>query len=279
MTPLDEARATAAFAPIALAELVGLAALQTRVDRKYVVPVSDLPLLLALLPASARVLDIDGRRTFSYRSVYVDTPDLRCFRHAGQGRRRRFKIRSRSYLDTGTTWLEVKTRAGRSTTVKDRIEHPDLEHAPLTAEGGDFVRETLQQRGFRADDTVLSPALVTTYRRTTLHLEGTGGRETSRGTIDTDLAFSSPGPHVGSERRDGLSAPGLAVVETKGGSSPSVLDRQLWRLGHRPVALSKYGTGLSALHPELPDLKWHRTLHRHLAVPTTPSPAPTKDLT
>lgn len=45
---------------------------------------------------------------------------------------------------------------------------------------------------------------------------------------------------------------------------PTELDRLLWRRGHRPVCLSKYGAGLAALTPDLPDEKWHRVLTRHI---------------
>ncbi len=101
--------------------------------------------------------------------------------------------------------------------------------------------------------------LVTTYRRTTLFLPVDDGRPASRGTVDTRLAFQEPG-----SGGPGFTVPGLAVVETKGGVAPSALDLRLSRMGHRPVAMSKYGTGLSAVRGDLPDLKWHRTLRRHL---------------
>ncbi len=54
--------------------------------------------------------------------------------------------------------------------------------------------------------------------------------------------------------------PDTLIVETKGGSSPSALDRALWRTGTRPSRVSKYGAGLAALDDDLPDLKWHRVL-------------------
>jgi hypothetical protein len=98
--------------PIALDELVEQAAMQTRVDRKYVLPTSSLAGVVAALPGTARALEIDWRRSFGYRSVYLDTPTLESFHAGGQGRRRRFKVRSRTYLDSGSCWLEVKTRPG-----------------------------------------------------------------------------------------------------------------------------------------------------------------------
>jgi hypothetical protein len=61
------------------------------------------------------------------------------------------------------------------------------------------------------------------------------------------------------------------VVETRGGSTPSDLDRLLWRHGHRPERISKYGTGLALLRPDLPDGPWRRVIRRHLS----PSPGAT----
>ena len=62
-----------------------------------------------------------------------------------------------------------------------------------------------------------------------------------------------------------LALPGLAIVETKSSSTPSAADRRLWRHGHRPTRVSKYGTGLAALHEHLPANKWHPVLRRHFA--------------
>ena len=75
-TPAERAVAAAAamVEPIGLDELNELAELQTRVDRKYFVPADVFRRLIAELADELRVLDIDGRRTFGYESVYFDTP-------------------------------------------------------------------------------------------------------------------------------------------------------------------------------------------------------------
>jgi len=64
----------------------------------------------------------------------------------------------------------------------------------------------------------------------------------------------------------GFELPGMTIVETKSMSQASEVDRILWRLGARPVSLSKYATGLAALHPELPRNKWSRLLRGPFAV-------------
>lgn len=244
----------AALPTITLDELVERAELLTRVDRKYVLPIGAVHHLLAGVPSDTRVLEIAGRRTFGYRSTYLDTADLQSFLVAGRAHRRRWKVRTRSYLDTGGSWLEVKTRTARDQNLKQRIEHPDAEGAGgLTADGAAFVG------GIIGADlaSALRPVLVTGYQRSTLFLPASA----SRLTIDVDLGWTAL------TSRRSLDRPTLAVVETKTGSTPSAADRLLWQRGHRPVRISKYGVGMAALHPDLPRLKWHRVLHQHLGLP------------
>jgi hypothetical protein len=59
-----------------LLEALAAAELQTRIDRKYLVAPDAFVRLVADLADSHRVLEIDGRRTFRYESVYFDTPGL-----------------------------------------------------------------------------------------------------------------------------------------------------------------------------------------------------------
>lgn len=158
---------------VGLDKLVDAAALLTRVDRKYVLPVDDaLTVLAALAPTTgARVLEIDGARSAAYESVYFDTPDLASFRLTATRRRRRFKVRTRTYLDSGASFLEVKTRAARGTTLKQRVAHDGCP----TALGADrtFVGRTLAAEGIEGvPEHALAPGLVSRYRRTTLLLPG-----------------------------------------------------------------------------------------------------------
>jgi len=237
--------------PIDLDELVRQAELLTRVDRKYVLPVDSARALLQVVPDGTRILEINGRRDFGYRSTYLDTPDRTSYLDAGRSRRRRWKVRTRSYLETGTSWLEVKTRVARDQSQKQRVEHAAVSSSsPLTLEGVDFVASALDL----ATALTLRPVLTTSYRRATLYLPSTG----SRVTVDVDLAWESMRDQRVLER------PGLAVIETKTGATPSDMDRLLWAHGHRPVRMSKYGLGMAALQPDLPPLKWYRPLNRYL---------------
>lgn len=251
MSELSIAASLAEMTPVGLTELVDRAELQTRVDRKYVVPVDELPALLTELGPYARVLDIDGSRTFRYESVYFDTPWLASYHGAAYRRRRRFKVRTRTYLDSDHCWLEVKISGARGSITKHRLPYPLVDRATVRP-GRSFVDETLHRESIcPTSGTALEPVLVTNYRRATLLLPDTA----SRITIDTGLSWRAGDTMLG--------LPALAVVETKTGAGASPVDRMLWRRGTRPVRISKYATGLAALRPELPDGPWRRTLRRH----------------
>ncbi|MEW2401592.1 polyphosphate polymerase domain-containing protein [Streptomyces sp. NPDC046862] len=245
-----------ALRPIGLGELVERAELLTRLDRKYMLPVTDLPLLLGGIDEDVRVLEVDGQRRFAYRSLYFDTPEMDGYLGAARRRRRRFKLRIRTYLDSGGRFLEVKTRGPRGTTVKQRVPY-DGDPWRLDDEARAYADHALGEAGIHARHLRFVPALTTLYRRTTLFLPRSG----SRLTIDTGLTWALPDGTV-------LRTPERAIVETKAGRAGCGADRLLWSLKHRPCPVSKYGTGLAALRPELPANRWLPVLRRHF--PTTP---------
>lgn len=278
--PLD----TGHLFPTTLEDLNSAASLLTRVDRKYLVASSAAQNVVDALTGRALVLDIDGRRSFSYASTYFDTPGLDSYLQAARKRRHRFKIRTRSYLDSGLTFLEVKTRGPRGATIKQRLDYRAADADRLTEEGIDFVVECLAPLTGSAQEArrtaqSLRPVMATTYRRTTLHLPD----DDARATIDTDLAWTALAPRSGASsgsssttgagrtrptvvgRGASRAAGPFAVVETKNPARHSPTDRYLWAAGHRPSRISKYATGMAALHPELPANKWHRLLTRDLA--------------
>ena len=276
-----------------LAELNSAAGLLTRVDRKYLVPLTCAQNLVDGLAPHARVLAIDERRRFSYTSTYFDTPGLEAFMLAARKRRRRFKVRTRTYLDSGLCFLEVKTRGARGSTVKRRMGYHADDASRLTGPGRAFVAACLAGAGVtgsaaaREVAAALRPVLTTTYERTTLHLP----RAEARATIDTALTWRRLGPaapagssagtivgvpmspqalrpaHLAAAINEGepVSVADIAVVETKNPATPSPADRALWEAGYRPTRISKYATGMALLHPELPANRWYRTLTHELA--------------
>jgi hypothetical protein len=63
--------------PISLEDMDASASLRRRVDTKYVVSREALVDVVARAADAYRVLQIDGRRTFAYESVYFDTRPTR----------------------------------------------------------------------------------------------------------------------------------------------------------------------------------------------------------
>lgn len=242
----------ARLTPVSLEDIVEQAELLIRVDRKYLMARADAEMLVATVPANSQVLEIAGQRQFGYRSLYFDTARLDAYRGTAQRRRRRFKVRTRRY-DTGAEFLEVKTRQA-SATVKHRIPSP-ASGLDLGVAGTVYVERQLAAAGVELT-TALVATLWTSYTRSTLLLPA----DSARITIDTGLCWSSP------HHDDRLLVGEVAIVETKSAGQASSADRLLWSLGHRPVSISKYGTGLAALHPGLPSNRWHRLLG-NLAVP------------
>ena len=120
--PPTELAATLTELPtVGLAVLQQSADLQVRRDRKYI---ADAGGGLGYHRRARRdelcVLDIDGRRAFAYESVYFDTPAFDSYRSSAHGRRHRFKVRTRSYLDSGG--MRSRAEAARVTR-RDRQAH------------------------------------------------------------------------------------------------------------------------------------------------------------
>jgi hypothetical protein len=241
------------FPSVGLDELNAEAALQTRVDRKYVLATGTARHLLATFGADMRVLEMDGARSFAYDSVYFDTAALDSYLLAAHGRRRRYKIRTRTYVDSAISFLEVKTEGAREATVKERIPYLPEDRSRLTAEGLDYVRETLAAAVGSVPAGTLEPVLETRYQRTTFYLQESG----SRATIETGVTWQRPG-------REPWVLDNAVILETKSGSTAGPLDRHLWAAGVRPSRISKFATGMAALRPELPANRWNRTLSRSL---------------
>lgn len=237
---------------VGLPELVATADLQVRTDRKYLLRSADAAAFVnryaGLVEAGPlAALEIDDMRAFRYESVYFDTPDLQSYLRHARGRRVRFKVRTRTYEDTGGTVLEVK-QSGLGQTLKSRLEVGDDERTRISARGHDFIEGVL---GDAVDVRALSPVLVTRYARSTILDRSTN----SRLTIDQFLDFED-----GDEVRSLPSE--LVVVETKSRGAATRLDKVLWRMRVRPESMSKFAMGLAATRPHLPANRWHRVLHR-----------------
>lgn len=252
----------AAWPSVGLDDVARAASLQTRTDHKYLVR----PELLDAVLGGGRwsVLAVDRQRLSTYESVYFDTLDLMLFRAHRQGRRRRYKVRLRRYLDSDATMLELKTKGRRGATVKSRwdVDSPGCarshnactrrpcDHDDLPSSACQHVVDALsEQRGLSLPD--LRSVLVTQYRRMTF-VDVVRGQ---RLTCDIGLRFHGNGRDV--DTGD------LVLVESKVAGRVGEVDRKLLSLGVRPVQLSKYAVGTALVQPELSANRWNPVLQRY----------------
>lgn len=141
-----------------LAEVDAAAALQHRVDRKYLLPVLSARCLVAALAPTHHVLDLGGRRTTGYRSTYFDTAGLGAWHAHVQRRRRRWKVRTRLYVEDGLCRVEVKTKDGRGATVKHARTLAAREYGLIGAGAAAFVDDVLGGAGVPVRAGLLAPA-------------------------------------------------------------------------------------------------------------------------
>jgi len=226
--------------PVALETLIEHAALMQRVDRKYVAPVDAVRDLVNTVRDTHQVLSIDGRRYTTYRTLYFDTDNFTSARDHIQDRRRRWKVRTRLYVEDELHRVEVKTKDNRGNTVKVMgVSHPD-HYGVLVGGDRDFVASYLSDFP-QIDVRDLVPAAEVRYKRATLTDLAAG----TRVTIDWGLSMHMNSGDVWLDDR-------FAMVETKGPLVLSGVDKALHELGVRPRRFSKYVAAASTLTEGIP---------------------------
>jgi hypothetical protein len=261
----DLSEYVAGFDAVSLDELEDRAALQTRVDRKYIVDFETLERVFSELGDDFQALEIDGERLQRYDSIYFDTPGLMGYRDHLQGRRKRFKCRTRLYGDTAC-FFDLKMKGKRGETVKDRLPLSAPEHGSVTSQASAFLKRGLLKEYGSAAPAGLVPTLQTSFERLTLIHPS----QPERMTIDFGITFSRAGS---GERYRML--PGHVLIETKSGSQLGTVDRLLLGLGARPVKMcSKYSLGVALANPTLPTNPYRPLLRRYFDSTPLPEPLP-----
>ncbi|KPL74860.1 hypothetical protein ADN00_13360 [Ornatilinea apprima] len=223
-----------AYSPITLKEMDSVALLN-RIDTKFVFSMGRLYSLLAALRPLYRVLSVQGQRLNHYRTLYFDTPAFDLYRLHVNGRADRFKVRSREYVDSQLSFLEVKHKTRKDRTIKDRISTP----APLddlTPESEQWLDSVLP-----FDSRSLQPKVWNTFTRVTL-VSNTG---CERVTLDTNLVFSNAFNEI---RLDGIVIAEVKL-DSRSTRSPFLTRMQDERI--HPQGFSKYVIGASLLYDHL----------------------------
>jgi hypothetical protein len=129
------------------------------------------------------VLEIENKRVSSYKTLYYDTENYRLYTMHHNGQLNRYKIRHRTYVESGLGFLEIKFKTNKGQTIKKRI----AEQTPPQHWEGDaqfFLNNLLP---FNA--ATLKPAMWVNYNRLTL----VSKQNNERLTIDVDVEFTHSG--------------------------------------------------------------------------------------
>ena len=231
----------APFEPISLERTNTLARMLKRFDNKYVLTRPQFEKFLEHLHREFAILEIKGKREFTYSSCYFDDRH-RCYNDHHQGKRRRFKVRTREYVDTGAIYFEVKLKGLRGQTDKHRIS--TTQFSPDTVDGDALELLTdVYEKNYKTEFLYdLKPELIVNYRRCTLVALKGGARV----TVDFALSFFP----AGFEDEKIQIGDNFIIVETKSGDGKSHADNVMKQIGVRNASkCSKYclGVNLSGL--------------------------------
>lgn len=224
--------------PIYLEEMDAIK-LMNRVDTKYVTTEAKLARILEMAQDRYRVLVTEGGEVSPYDTLYYDTEDRRMYIAHQDGHLTRQKVRVRTYLSSGQTFLEIKRKNNHGRTKKKRIEIPreNFENFGALPQAAQFLEE---KSWFTAGE--LSPALNTRFRRITL----VNKEKTERLTIDRGLTF-----HNYRTGREADLADAVVIELKQDGRSASPMRDILFQLRVHPLRVSKYCIGTALTDPSI----------------------------
>jgi hypothetical protein len=219
------------FTPITLKQMDAVALLN-RTDVKFVLTTGQLLDALASLQGDYRILSVNGCRLNHYRTLYFDTPDFELYHLHVNERADRYKVRSREYTDSHTSFLEVKHKTPKDRTIKERI--PTAKPVvKMTPEAENWLYTILPYKG-----RALEPKLWNTFTRVTL----VSVHYCERVTLDVDLNFYT------GEKVARLDNVAIAEVKMDAANRVSPFLAQMRAQRIHPLGFSKYCIGVSLLY-------------------------------
>ena len=220
------------YEPIRLKEMDEVKLLN-RIDKKYTFNILELPALLEIFSSDYRILDINNNRLSRYETLYFDTPDFNLYQYHHNGKLNRYKIRYRHYIDSDTSFWEIKFKNNKKRTIKKRI-YDDTIDAELT----DKARNFLIDNSVNPDDIVAK--LWVYYSRMTL----VGKLSKERLTIDINLNYKNCDKAI--------SFPNLVIAELKQEKKNHSYFTKIMKEKHiRDIAISKYCLGIANLQDDV----------------------------
>lgn len=241
--------AASSIPAITLEEMEGVKLLN-RIDTKYL---TDEATLLGLLAdawsAGYRVLEIGGIKVSPYNSIYYDTPGMKMFLDHHNRRLVRQKVRTREYVASGTSFLEIKSKNNHGRTKKKRIGIDEAEMSGFAGNPRACAYLSAHSR-FTAGD--LHPVLSTAFRRITL----VNREKTERLTVDTSLFFNN------FQTGKKVSLEDAVVIELKqDGHSASQMKRILLNHRVKPLRVSKYCLAVTLTDPSVKRGRFKAKVH------------------
>jgi hypothetical protein len=223
------------FRPISLAALNAKAAMLERLDNKYVLRADVLHAALPALAERFDMLEIDGRRAFTYETCYFDDAERRSYFDHHQGRRQRMKVRVRKYSDAGLCFVEVKLKDKRGVTVKKRLPYELCNYGRLDRRARAHIEQSYRALYAQPFGRPLEATLEMSYQRFTLVARDGGERM----TIDSRIRFRA-------DAQERATDDDVFIVETKSANGNGIADKILRALHQHPVnGCSKYCVGMS----------------------------------
>ncbi|MFK7756085.1 MAG: polyphosphate polymerase domain-containing protein [Flavobacteriales bacterium] len=159
-----------------------------RTDTKFLLSTDNFGNLLKKLMKDYHCLEVEGVRASKYETVYLDTEDLNFYIRHHNGKRNRYKVRFRTYVESALTFLEIKFKNNKSRTVKNRVIVPEIENK-LSEDSSHFIKE------ISGIEYALQNVLRNEFRRITL----VNDELRERLTLDLNLTFEAFGKkaHMG----------------------------------------------------------------------------------
>ena len=240
------------FENISLKSLEKKAGMLHRSENKYIVNKQRLNLLLQEMELEFDVLSIEGRRDFRYETIYFDD-NATCFYQHQQGKRQRFKVRTRKYSDhENLVYFELKLKQGRGKTKKIRIKCDKSEHGKVSDDAFLMVQKQYKKLYSKTFPYNLKPTISMNYQRITLVAKQ--GNE--RLTIDYALSFSS-------EEKKILTPEDFIIIEVKSEHGRGIADKIMRKQSIRDTQCSKFCLGMILLEKEKKTNHFRPLLKRH----------------
>ncbi|OQA49835.1 MAG: VTC domain protein [Bacteroidetes bacterium ADurb.Bin302] len=211
--------------------------LMNRVDTKFSAQLRLLPDLLSRAISDYRVQVIDNSPVASYDTLYFDTPDLQMYLRHHDKILQRDKVRTRTYIDSSLSFLEVKHKNNKGRTKKKRIliSVDDFDDFTHNDEAINFLDN---QVIYKID--ALKPQVRTIFNRITL----VNNARTERLTIDFNLRFENEQTKLTAE------LPDVMIIELKqDGLVYSPMKKILSDMNIHQIRISKYCIGTVLTNP------------------------------